>query len=325
MGTGLTQVRTDLAIEAAENFSDQDNSLAGVTVRESEDSHAHIHITYVHIRTEEGAKKLGKPVGRYITMETPYLALADEDYHKEITQVLMEQLELLIPQIRKKKVLVAGIGNREITPDSLGPKVVDHLFITRHLIREYGTESKVTKGFGVVSAIAPGVMAQTGMEGREVIGGVIRETKPDVALIIDALAARSVHRLNATIQLTDTGISPGSGVGNHRHGLNRETLGIPVVAIGIPTVIDAATIVNDTVSSLLDVLKQQNFYKEVFDSVRSFDDQEKYMLFRELMAPEMAGMFVTPKDIDQTMEKISYTISEAINSICHHIDPSPIP
>ncbi len=316
----LTHVRTDLAVEAAQNFSEHENALAGVTVREMDHSQADIHITYVHIKTEEGAKKLGKPIGRYITMETPHLAEDDEDYHREITQVLMDQLELLVPNIREKKVLVVGVGNREITPDSLGPKVVDHLFITRHLIREYGKNSKITKGFGSVSALAPGVMAQTGMEGSEVIGGVIRETKPDVALVIDALAARSVHRLNSTIQLTDTGISPGSGVGNHRHGLDKKSLGIPVVAIGIPTVIDAATIVNDTVSSLLDVLEQQEVYKQVFESVRSFDDQEKYLLLRELMAPEMAGMFVTPKDIDQTMEKISYTVSEAINSICHHID-----
>ncbi len=315
----LSHIRTDLAIESAETFSENENSLAGVSVHETSDEESHIRITHVHIKNEKGAKQLGKPVGRYITLETPYLAEEDEDYHKEITQALMEQLQVLIPDIKSKKILVVGIGNREITPDALGPMVVDHLFITRHLINEYGKDSKITKGFGIVSAIAPGVMAQTGMEGREVIHGVVKETRPDVAIVIDALAARSVSRLNTTIQLTDTGISPGAGVGNHRHGLDEKTLGIPVIAIGIPTVIDAATIVNDTMNSLMDVLEEHGLYKEVYESTKSFDNQEKYLLMRELMAPEMANMFVTPKDIDQSITKISYTISEAINSLCHDL------
>lgn len=315
----LSHIRTDLAIESAESFSGDESALSGVIVREKSDEDSHIRVTHVHIKNEQGARQLGKPVGRYITLETPYLAEEDGDYHKEITQALMEQLEELIPKIRSKKILVVGIGNREITPDALGPMVVDHLFITRHLINEYGKDSKVTKGFGVVSAIAPGVMAQTGMEGREVIHGIVAETKPDVAIVIDALAARSVNRLNTTIQLTDTGISPGAGVGNHRHGLDEKTLGIPVIAIGIPTVIDAATIVNDTMNSLMNVLEQHGLYKEVYESTKGFDDQEKYMLMRELMAPEIANMFVTPKDIDQTIGKISFTISEAINSLCHDV------
>lgn len=319
----FSQIRTDLALEAAESFSEKENTLSGVTVKELDNKNAHIHITHVHIKNESGARRLGKPVGRYITLETPYLAAEDGSYHREITAAIMEQLQVLIPGIKKKKILVVGIGNREITPDALGPMVVDHLFITRHLVKEYGTDSEVTKGFGIVSAIAPGVMAQTGMEGREVIHGIIKETKPDVAIIIDALAARSVRRLNTTIQLTDTGISPGAGVGNHRHGLDQESLGIPVVAIGIPTVVDAATIVNDTMNSLMDVLEQNGLYREVYDSVKSFDHQEKYLLMRELMDPEMANMFVTPKDIDETIGKISYTISEAINSVCHEID-SPV-
>lgn len=319
MNKNLFQIRTDLAIESAEGFSEEEQGLSGVFVQEREDEKTHIRVTHVHIKNELGARRLGKPMGRYITLETPQLASEDEDYHREITKALMDQLKILIPDIDKKKILVVGVGNREITPDALGPMVVDHLFITRHLIKEYGKNSELTKGFGITSAIAPGVMAQTGMEGREVIHGVIKETSPDVAIIIDALAARSVRRLNTTIQLTDTGISPGAGVGNHRHGLNEETLGIPVVAIGIPTVIDAATIVNDTMNSLMNVLEQTKPFKAVYESTKSFDDQEKYLLMRELMAPEVANMFVTPKDIDQTIIKISYTISEAINSLCHSI------
>ena len=320
MREGSAYIRTDLAIESAQDFSRGGQSLEGVSVRERDVENGEIHITHVHIKDETGARKLQKPVGRYITLETPYLAKEDRSYHQEITSALMEELRHLIPDINTKKILVVGIGNREITPDALGPMVVDHLFITRHLVREYGENSKVTRGLGTVSAIAPGVMAQTGMEGREVICGIIHETHPDVAIIIDALAARSVSRLNTTIQLTDTGISPGSGVGNHRHGLNRESLGIPVVAIGIPTVIDAATIVNDTMNSLMGALEQRGVYQDVYDAVRSFDHQEKYLLMRELMAPEVANMFVTPKDIDETIGRISYTISEAINSICHPIE-----
>lgn len=319
MNKNLFQIRTDLAIESAEEFSEEERGLSGVSVQEREDENTHIRVTDVHIKNDRGARCLGKPVGRYITLETPDLASEDEDYHREITKALMDQLKILIPDIHKKKILVVGVGNREITPDALGPMVVDHLFITRHLIKAYGKDSELTKGFGITSAIAPGVMAQTGMEGREVIHGVIKETSPDVAIIIDALAARSVRRLNTTIQLTDTGISPGAGVGNHRHGLNQETLEIPVVAIGIPTVIDAATIVNDTMNTLMNVLEQTEPFKAIYESTKSFDDQEKYLLMRELMAPEVANMFVTPKDIDQTIVKISYTISEAINSLCHSI------
>ncbi len=299
----LSRIRTDLAIESAENLSCADQKLPGVDIKEIENDSTHIRVTHVHIKNQEGARQLGKPVGRYITLETPYLAEADEDYHKEITKVLMEQLEILIPNIKNKKVLVVGVGNREITPDALGPEVVDHLMITRHLLLEYGRNTDFTQNMGMVSAIAPGVMAQTGMEGREVILGVVRETSPDVVIVIDALAARSISRLNRTIQLTDTGISPGAGVGNLRHGLDKKTLGIPVIAIGIPTVIDAATIVVDTFESLMGNL----------------DAKEQEMFMQEVLTEELCAMFVTPKDIDQTISKISFTISEAINSLCHNL------
>lgn len=316
----LSHIRTDLALEAAEGFAGGDvPSLSGVNVEEIVNKASRIKVTKVTIETEEGAEKLGKPVGNYITLEAPGLSDEDEDYHKEITEELMKQLKELIPDIQEKKILVVGIGNRDITPDALGPMVVDNLFITRHIVNEYGKDSEITKGMGIISAIAPGVMAQTGMEGREVIRGVAAETKPDLAIVIDALAARSVHRLNSTIQITDTGISPGAGVGNNRHGLNEQSLGIPVIAIGIPTVIDAATIVNDTMSTLMDVLENTEPFKAIYESTKSFDQQEKYLLMRELMAPEMVNMFVTPKDIDQTIGRISYTISEAINSICHSL------
>lgn len=324
-------IRTDLALEAAEYFRKNEHSLEGVSIEEKYDEKNHILVTTVNVQSENGAKKIGKPMGTYITVETPFLSEPDESYHQEITDALVSALGCLMPDIKDKKLLVVGIGNREITPDALGPLVVEHLFITRHLIKVYGKDGEVTKGLGNVSAIAPGVMAQTGMEGKEIIAGVIRETQPEVLVVVDALAARNTNRLNRTIQLTDTGIRPGAGVGNHRNELTGETLGIPVIAIGIPTVIDAATIVSDTIEHLFDVLDQQRVpgqediadqnvrLQNAHDAIASFDAQEKYLLMRELMEPMMSDMFVTPKDIDETIGRISFTISEAINRLCHQV------
>lgn len=312
-------IKTDLALEAAEPFRKQNQHMEGVAVSETYDEKNDILVTVVEVQNAEGVQLLGKPEGMYITLETPNLSEPDEGYHREITEVLAKQLDRLMPGIAKKKILVAGIGNREITPDALGPLVVEHLFITRHLIETYGSHSDVARGLGNVSAIAPGVMAQTGMEGREILRGIIDHTKPEVVIVIDALAARSTKRLNRTIQLTNTGIHPGAGVGNHRNELTEATLGIPVIAIGIPTVIDAATIVSDTMSQLMEVLENERSFHEAYEATRNFDDQEKYMLMRELMEPMMSDMFVTPKDIDETVARISFTVSEAINSLCHSI------
>lgn len=191
----------------------------------------------------------------------------------------------MIPVNREElSVLVVGLGNREITPDALGPRVADNMMITRHVIREFGKYALGAEHSNLISSIVPGVMAQTGMESLEIIRGVIRETEPDCIVAVDALAARSVKRLNRTIQITNTGINPGSGVGNHRHGLNRESVGIPVIAIGVPTVVDAATIVNDAISG---------YYEEVDCTLNSF--------------------FVTPKDIDESIKRLSFTISEGLN------------
>lgn len=221
--------------------------------------------------------------------------------------------------IQNKKILVAGIGNRDITPDALGPMVAEHLFITRHLFEKYGSDSVVVRGMGNVSAVIPGVMAQTGMETAEILHGLVKEIQPDVLVAIDALAARSIRRLVTTIQLTDTGIHPGAGIGSRRYRLTEDVLGIPVIAIGMPTVIDAATIVADTMESLIGVLNQNPVLQKAVKATEEFTHEEKYMLMRELMEPQMTNLFVTPKDIDEAVERISYTISEAINSLCHHI------
>lgn len=313
-----SSVRTDLAIENAEMFQETEE-LQGIRIEEETGQVSGIRVTWVAVENEQGAKKLGKAIGDYVTLEVPMLDETDVSYHREITNEVAEQIRRLLPDIKHKRVLVAGVGNREMAPDALGPMVVDHLFITRHLIQEYGKHSEITKGMGCVSALAPGVMAQTGIETREILLGTIRETKPDVLIVIDALAARSVKRLNKTIQITNTGIAPGAGVGNRRFGIDAESMGIPVIAIGIPTVIDAATIVNDTVGNLLTIMDEtkNRLSERIWEGVAPFDEQERYQLMRELMAPEMINMFVTPKNIDEIVQQMSYTLSESLNSLCH--------
>ena len=312
------QFRTDLAIETAEMFQESED-LQGVCIKEEIGKVSGIRMTRVTIENEIGAEQLGKAIGDYITMEVPELDQADVSYHREITSEIIAQLKTLVPDLTNKKIMVAGVGNREMAPDALGPLVADHLFITRHLIQTYGENSEITRGMGCVSALAPGVMAQTGIETREILFGTIKETKPDLLVVIDALAARSVKRLNKTIQITNTGIAPGAGVGNRRYGIDAKSMGIPVIAIGIPTVIDAATIVNDTIGNLLAIMDEtkNRLSKRIWDGVASFDDQERYQLVRELMEPEMMNMFVTPKNIDEIIVQMSYTLSEALNQMCH--------
>ena len=208
-----------------------------------------------------------------------------------------------------------------MAPDALGPLVVEHLLITRHLVQEYGKNTEISRGLGCVSALAPGVMAQTGIETREILLGAIHETHPDVLIVIDALAARNVRRLNKTIQITNTGIAPGAGVGNRRFGIDRDSMGIPVIALGIPPVIDAAAIVDDTVGNLLAVMDSEanSLGQCIGKMIKNLDDSERYQLVRELMAPEMVIMFVTQKNMDEIVLQMSYTLSEALNQLCHSI------
>ena len=304
-------IRTDLAMEQKERFESDHVEVSGVVLEEEYDEEREIKITTVRIETENGAKMMGKPVGTYLTLEVPDMASADDGYHREISETLAGFLEKYVENEETKKehskekgcsILTVGLGNREVTPDALGPYVVDQLNITRHMVQEYGRYG-VEEESRIVSAIVPGVMAQTGMETAEIVQGVVKETKPDMILVIDALAARSSKRLNRTIQISDAGIHPGAGVGNHRSVITKETMGIPVIAIGVPTVVDAATIVNDTSENL----------KGVGVVLQGYNSAEKYELVKELIAPHLNGMFVTPKDIDETIRRISYTVSEALN------------
>ncbi len=308
------QGRTDLALEATERFEDGQIEISGVKITEYQKGETDIKITKVAIETENGSKMMGKPRGIYLTLEAPDMPVPDEGYHREISRELAAQLrELLGDTGKERSVLVVGLGNREVTPDALGPDVVGNLQITRHILREYGKAAMEKERANAVSAIVPGVMAQTGMETLEILQGVVGETKPDVLIVVDALAARSTKRLNRTIQISDAGIHPGSGVGNYRQALTKETLGVPVIAVGVPTVVDAATIVNDTMESLVEAMGQSERLRSLGDSLARLDASEKHELIRELLSPQLNGMFVTPKDIDETVKRIGYTISEGIN------------
>ncbi len=296
---GNVQVRTDLALEVRESISEADSELRGVRVEEYYHEEDDIRVTKVMIDTKNAAKAMGKPVGIYVTMEAPAMVEPDDDYHREISMRLAEELQELLPNAEKEQsVLIVGLGNRDVTADALGPQVVDNLFITRHIVKEYGKAAYNCDRMNQVSALEPGVMAKTGMETAEIVKGVVGETAPDGLIVIDALAARSTKRLNRTIQITNTGIQPGSGVGNHRNALTMESLGVPVIAIGIPTVVDAATIVGDALDRLLE------------------DEDPASARYREkqkLNFAELNNMYMTGKDIDAVIKRVSYTVSEGIN------------
>ncbi len=279
-----SNVRTDLALEARESVGEKESGLHGVAVEERYDEESDVHITRVVIETKNGARALGKPMGTYITLEAPAMTEPEEDYHQEISRILAEEIRGILPNPDKEQsILVVGLGNREVTADSLGPNVVDNLFVNRHIVMEYGKVAYNRTKMHLVSSLVPGVMAKTGMESAEIIRGVIGETKPDQVIVIDALAARSTKRLNRTIQITNTGIQPGSGVGNHRNAITEETLHIPVLALGVPTVVDAATIVGDAMGERPATLKELN------------------------------NMYVTTKDVDQQIRQISHIICDGIN------------
>jgi len=296
---GVIMIRTDLALEARESFPDDDVEVKGVILKEEEKNG--IKITTLEIKDERAAKAMNKPVGMYITIETNEL----EQDMPELEAVVSHYIEELTGGVKNKHIMVAGLGNREVTPDALGPKVVDSLIATRHLIREFGKDFKDQYKMESLSAIAPGVMAQTGMESSEILQGIAKETKPDCLIVIDALAARSTKRLNRTIQITNTGISPGAGVGNNRKALNKDSLGIKVVALGVPTVVDALTIVEDR---MREVLSKQGFTE---------DDSENFIL--ELNSETMRNMFVTPKDIDESVNLMSQVIANSFNQLVYPV------
>lgn len=293
--------RTDLAVEMKEEIQ-SDEPIQGVHLMTKNHGDTDIKETRIIVENEVGAENLGKPIGTYITLESEHLREHDDGFHAPLMEVLSKELRQFIGN--KRKIMVAGLGNREVTPDALGPFVIDNLYVTRHLLKEGIIRESVE-----LSAIAPGVMAQTGMESVMILKSLVDTVKPELLIVIDALAARESDRLNKTIQIADTGITPGSGVGNHREEINKESIGIPVIAIGVPTVIAVPTIVNDAMDVMVNAIGKQ----ATKNVLKRFNDEERYQLACEMVTPYLENMFVTPKDIDEAVKRISYTISEAIN------------
>ncbi len=289
------KIRTDLALEAKESFESDQVEIKGVVLEKNFYDEKNMLVTKVVIETEEGAKAMRKPIGTYFTLESQELLYEDEKCHDEIAKSIAGYIRQLLPEKNIVQILVAGLGNQDATVDALGPRTVEKLKMNRHIMLAYGKEAALEekKNKVIVSSIIPGVMAKTGMETAEIIAGIIKETRPDALLVIDSLAARSTKRLTTTIQITDTGIYPGSGVGNHRGALTKESMSVPVIAIGVPTVIDAKTI--------------------MYDALEEYEEKEKEAFIRELLEPKIGTMFVTPKDIDEAIALLSTTLSNAIN------------
>lgn len=288
----LKHIRTDLALETKEGLQSRKSVEDGIEVREEKIPDSDITITRMNIATRKASAIMKRSMGKYVTMEIPELREEDEGYHRNVSVVLARELNEMIKEHIDKKIpniLIAGLGNRDATADALGPLVVSNLLITRHIV-EYMGYDEVEGANAVTSAIIPGVMAQTGMDTSEIIGAIIKKIKPDILIAVDALAARSIHRLNCALQITNTGIYPGSGVGNNRQEITKKTMGIPVIAIGVPTVIDATTLICDLAGERLPEGIQED-------------------------SKEFANMYITSKDVDAIVKRVSYTISEGIN-IC---------
>ena len=297
----INYIRSDLALELNEDIQDKSTD-NGIVVNNSISTSGRLNETTIQITSEEGERLIGKPIGTYITIEGDSLNEFDEDIHKEFSDALKSNLKDLIGDV--KKILVIGLGNRQITPDSLGPLVVDNLYITRHLVREKIIENTIE-----ISAISPGVLAQTGIENKDILESLCKKTNPDIVIAIDALAAREPSRLGTTIQICDTGISSGSGVGNHRAKLDFESLGVKVIAIGVPTVISVPAIVNQAIDGLISFFLSKPEGQKI-----ELTDEEKNNLTCNFLEDNLISMYVTPKNIDESVKRISFTISEAINS-----------
>lgn len=287
----MRQVRTDMALEASQAAG----SIPGVHVSQWEEES--VSITEVRVETEEAAQRLGKSVGTYLTLECEGVRRRDPSAREEVQNVLGEEIaRLLPPDEQGAPVLVVGLGNRRVTPDSLGPKTVDGTLVTRHLLREL--PDKVDERLNPVCAIAPGVMGATGLETMETVSALVKEIHPRCLIVIDSLAARASSRVGVSIQLSDTGIQPGSGVGNHRRALNERELGVRVIALGMPTVVYAVTIARDA----LEILGEGETNPAALDEVT-----------KSLFENEIGEMIVTPREVDDMIDDAAQMLAGGIN------------
>lgn len=311
----MYKIRTDLAIETREIYRESNNEHSNGVELEKEETEE-CTITRIKILDKEGSKNLQKPIGTYITIDVPGLNNSDEDLKDEISQTLAKEIKNLNKTKEGTKILIVGLGNWHITPDALGPKVVDRVLVTRQYFVNYKKDKDET--VANVSAMSPGVMGITGIETLDIIKGVVEKIKPDLVIAIDALASRKMDKVSRTIQISDTGISPGSGVGNKRMELNQHTLGVPVLAIGIPTVVDAATIVNDSLDMVLSSLKEEaDKGGEFYNMLEGISSQEKYDLIQDTLSPYNQNLIVSTTDIDILIDDLSIIVANGLNMALH--------
>lgn len=301
--------RTDLACERRELYQ-KANGLDEIDGIETEQKGDDIRINTVKVTNESGARAIGKPVGTYITVDIKNFKIADDDKIQRASEVVTEELKKLIDvhSAKTDDILVVGLGNRFVTPDSLGPKVIADIEITRHLLK-YAPQY-LEPGTRPVSAVSPGVLGTTGIETFEIIKGIVDNIKPKLLIVIDALASRSIERISSTIQIADTGIVPGSGVENARKSLNQESLGIPVIALGIPTVVDLGTIIDEGLDLFITKLQEKAESNEYLNKLKEKDNYEE---IKEALTPNDYNMIVTPKEIDDLIEKMKDVIARGIN------------
>jgi spore protease len=350
-------VRTDLAIEAREMVLSQQkdtvgqekdlSQIEGVIIKEKDVDDIKISLVEV---TEQGAQQLGKKAGRYLTVEVQGIRQQNTEVQQKVEEIFAKEFAYFLEGSGIKKTdscLVVGLGNWNVTPDALGPMVCENLLVTRHLFQLQ--PENVDEGYRSVSALSPGVMGLTGIETSDIIFGVVEKSKPDFVIAIDALASRSIERVNSTIQISDTGIHPGSGVGNKRKELSKETLGIPVIAIGVPTVVDAVSITSDTIDFILkhfgkelregnrpsrslapagmsfgerrklteEDLPEEKHRKTFLGMIGTLEDEEKRKLIYEVLSPIGHNLMVTPKEVDVFIEDMANLIANGLNASLH--------
>ncbi|MDU5080588.1 GPR endopeptidase [Tissierella sp. P1] len=311
----MYQIRTDLALENRELYKQASNEDSKGVDIEKEEKESYI-VTRIKVLNKEGSENIHKPIGTYITIDVPRLNKSDEDLKDEISQVVAKEIKGLGKNKENSKILIVGLGNWNITPDALGPKVVERVLVTRQFFINYNKE--IDETVANVAALSPGVMGITGIETGEIIKGVVEKVKPDLVIAVDALASRKMDRVSTTIQISDTGINPGAGVGNNRMEFNESTIGVPVIAIGIPTVVDAATIVNDTLDLIIDSLKSEaNVGSEFYNLLSQISSEEKYSLIQEVLNPYMKNVVVTPTDIDILIDDLSIIVANGLNMALH--------
>lgn len=304
----MRSFRSDLAVEA--------RALSGGTdipgVRMEQLRLGELTETVVEIVDKRGAAALGKPCGRYVTLESPQLALPEAELSQMAIDRLAHTLSAMLPELGA--VLVIGLGNRRITADSLGPRVVDNVLVTRHM-RET-TPQSVKGRLRCVSAVSPGVLGVTGLETAEVVQGIVEHAKPEAVIAVDALAARETSRICATLQVSDTGIQPGSGVGNHRLGLNAETLGVPVIAVGVPMVVYASTIVRDALDLLCEDMPAEDG-----DHAAALD-----AMVDRVVEKRLGDLVVTPREVDERVAHMAQMLAEGVNrALQSRLSPAEIP